>query len=491
MHNRWRTRPTPEAASGRPEAGRLKRLVVGAQLDRRRGDVASVPARASARRIPATRSRVLAPRGPAAIYRAAGSADEVLVRSFFLARRRGSGVGTVRRGLAAPELVPRRAVSPVPRGAPRRIGYATDGADRSADRSHAAARRAPGISSATTTPCLSAHGIPPDPDPPRLPLPEAARRAADRALRAAGLTHAVDRLVLLSPGSAKDADEALAGGAIRGPRATCSPSGGLRARSSSGPDEAALGVAVSRRREARRFPSSAPTWIPSASRRCCRAARLLVSNDSGPMHLAAAVGTPVVAFFGPTDPGPHGPRRRARRGARPLRLLLPVFPVEVPVRARVHEGDYGGDGAGGVRGDAESEVILSEASSRQPALRVRDPRYARDDAARADAAPARRVTSAPYSSTPRPRSSATPDGTCWSRTGRPGASEASSATATSLMWASCGVRLPFLTLQERQAQTTFSQVEVPPRESGMTWSSDSSEEGKRWPQYWQRLPSRR
>ena len=31
--------------------------------------------------------------------------------------------------------------------------------------------------------------------------------------------------------------------------------------------------------------------------------RLLVGNDSGPMQLAACVGTPVVALFGPTDPG--------------------------------------------------------------------------------------------------------------------------------------------------------------------------------------------
>jgi heptosyltransferase-2 len=32
-----------------------------------------------------------------------------------------------------------------------------------------------------------------------------------------------------------------------------------------------------------------------------------VSNDTGPMHLAAAVGTPVVAVIGPTDPGATGP----------------------------------------------------------------------------------------------------------------------------------------------------------------------------------------
>lgn len=40
---------------------------------------------------------------------------------------------------------------------------------------------------------------------------------------------------------------------------------------------------------------------------------LLITNDSGPMHLAAAVGTPCVAIFGPTDPrrtSPSGPHHR-------------------------------------------------------------------------------------------------------------------------------------------------------------------------------------
>jgi len=34
---------------------------------------------------------------------------------------------------------------------------------------------------------------------------------------------------------------------------------------------------------------------------------LLITTDSGPMHLAAAVGTPVIALFGPTDPSRTGP----------------------------------------------------------------------------------------------------------------------------------------------------------------------------------------
>jgi len=40
-----------------------------------------------------------------------------------------------------------------------------------------------------------------------------------------------------------------------------------------------------------------------------RSARFVISNDSGPMHIAAALGVPVYAIFGPTDPirtGPYG-----------------------------------------------------------------------------------------------------------------------------------------------------------------------------------------
>ncbi len=42
------------------------------------------------------------------------------------------------------------------------------------------------------------------------------------------------------------------------------------------------------------------------------ASEAVLAVDSGPMHLAAATGTRVVALFGPTDPvrlGPYGPRR--------------------------------------------------------------------------------------------------------------------------------------------------------------------------------------
>ena len=45
------------------------------------------------------------------------------------------------------------------------------------------------------------------------------------------------------------------------------------------------------------------TELTSLTRRAC----LFIGGDTGPMHLAAALGVPVVAIFGPTDPARNGP----------------------------------------------------------------------------------------------------------------------------------------------------------------------------------------
>jgi heptosyltransferase-1 len=48
-----------------------------------------------------------------------------------------------------------------------------------------------------------------------------------------------------------------------------------------------------------------------------RRAQLVVAGDTGPLHLACAVGTPVVALFGPTDPARNGPFSPADLVVRP------------------------------------------------------------------------------------------------------------------------------------------------------------------------------
>ena len=60
---------------------------------------------------------------------------------------------------------------------------------------------------------------------------------------------------------------------------------------------------------------------------------LLITNDSGPMHLAAAVGTPVVAIFGPTDPnltGPYGKRHIVIRSGISCSPCLKPYCAHVP-----------------------------------------------------------------------------------------------------------------------------------------------------------------
>ena len=54
-------------------------------------------------------------------------------------------------------------------------------------------------------------------------------------------------------------------------------------------------------------------------------AEFVVSNDSGPMHIAAAVGTTVFALFGPTDPARTGPYGRGHHIIRAHVECAPCF----------------------------------------------------------------------------------------------------------------------------------------------------------------------
>lgn len=73
------------------------------------------------------------------------------------------------------------------------------------------------------------------------------------------------------------------------------------------PGEEALVEAVVRAADPRPLDLAGRTPLPVVIE-CLRRLDLLITNDTGPMHAAAAVGTPVVALFGPTCEVRTGPR---------------------------------------------------------------------------------------------------------------------------------------------------------------------------------------
>lgn len=79
-----------------------------------------------------------------------------------------------------------------------------------------------------------------------------------------------------------------------------------------GPEDAELCRRILREADVERSFSTAGTLSVLQSTALIRRSRALVTNDSAPLHLASAVGTPVVAIFGATSPsygfGPRGPQ---------------------------------------------------------------------------------------------------------------------------------------------------------------------------------------
>jgi heptosyltransferase-2 len=66
--------------------------------------------------------------------------------------------------------------------------------------------------------------------------------------------------------------------------------------------------------------------------------RLVITNDSGPMHLAAALGLPVVAIFGSTDETATGPVSPLARVVRHPVACSPCGLRECPIDFRCMKG---------------------------------------------------------------------------------------------------------------------------------------------------------
>lgn len=78
------------------------------------------------------------------------------------------------------------------------------------------------------------------------------------------------------------------------------------------PDEKPLGEQLQKHLKAPAVNLIGLTGIPELVE-AIRRSRLLFCNDSGPMHIAAALGTPLVCMFGPTDPVLTGPFPTGRK----------------------------------------------------------------------------------------------------------------------------------------------------------------------------------
>jgi lipopolysaccharide heptosyltransferase I len=106
-----------------------------------------------------------------------------------------------------------------------------------------------------------------------------------------------------------------------------------------------------------------------------RLSQLLITNDTGPMHIAAALGKPVIALFGPTEPrrtGPYGQLDRVLQTSlpcvpcmkarctypEPLECLRSISPFTVleHVRQQLHTSDQVPD----VRSNISRGFRLSE-----------------------------------------------------------------------------------------------------------------------------------
>ena len=151
---------------------------------------------------------------------------------------------------------------------------------------------------------LRALGVPVHPVAPSLGVPPDAEAAAEQLLAHKRVLRDRD-IVLIHPGARwwfkawpPERFAALADG--------IEEELGAQVMIAGGPGDVATAEVIRGKMRYPAIPVAGETSILELAallRRC----RLFVGNDNGPMHIAAAVGTPVVALFGPTNPAEWGP----------------------------------------------------------------------------------------------------------------------------------------------------------------------------------------
>src|SRR6185436_18377051 len=147
---------------------------------------------------------------------------------------------------------------------------------------------------------IGARELPTEPVPDSgLPMTiETVRAARELVLQVAG----ADRTyAILSPGASRRQAYKRPPAALLAAAADALHEHGIAPLVVYGPGEEADALRVAEASRGRALP--APPTDLTLLAALLRRARLFVGGDSGPMHLACAVGCPVVAIYGPTDPG--------------------------------------------------------------------------------------------------------------------------------------------------------------------------------------------
>jgi lipopolysaccharide heptosyltransferase I len=155
--------------------------------------------------------------------------------------------------------------------------------------------------------------------------PEAERRI-DEFLAAEGVKPR-DRLVALNPGAGRPAKRWPLEHFVRLAERLALEAG-ARVLLLWGPDEEVMARAIAAGMTSRPLLAP-PTTLPELSALLHRSA-LMVAADTGPLHLAAALGTPAIGLYGPTRAernGPYGARCRSLQS--PNGTLAAISPDEV------------------------------------------------------------------------------------------------------------------------------------------------------------------